>query len=199
MIIKRKGFFVEIEDLLIIILISFLFSDKIKLFLMSYFVCYLFMIFHESSHILFATIFNKKIKKIKLSVAGVCVIFSNNDELNILKEIIIYIAGPLSNLCLALMFKNIRFIFETNIFLCVLNLLPIYPLDGYNIIKIILKYYEKEVYLKYIDYIIFVIFFIISLYIFIVYFNPSLVIFLVYIMLIKNTSKNRANRLFSRL
>lgn len=191
MIIKRKGFFVEIEDLLIIILISFFFSDKIKLFLTSYFVCYLFMMFHETSHILFATLFGKRVRKIKLSVAGVCAIFSN-DELDIVKELIVYVAGPISNLCLALTFKNIKFVFETNIFLCILNLLPIYPLDGYNIIKAIFRYYGFEMYLKYIEYIIFCIFLVLSLYILVKYYNPSLTIFLIYIMLIKCTSKNQA-------
>ena len=87
--LKKCNILIEIENLLIIILISFFFSDKIKLFLTSYFVCYLFILFHELSHILFATLFGKKIEKIKLSIAGVCVTF-NNIKLETVKNLIIY-------------------------------------------------------------------------------------------------------------
>ena len=104
---KINNILIEIEDLFIIILISFFFSDKIKVFLTSYYVCYMFILFHECAHIIFAMLFGKKIEKIKLSIAGVCVKFNNNKELEIVKNLIIYIAGPLSNICLAIMFYNI--------------------------------------------------------------------------------------------
>ena len=134
MIIKNKHFLFEIENLLIIILISFFISGTIKLFLTSYFVCYLFIIFHELAHIIFATIYGKKIRKMKLSLAGVCVTFNNDDNINIVKKIIIYIAGPMSNFALALIFNKIDIVYEINIFLGILNLLPIYLLPGYNIL-----------------------------------------------------------------
>ena len=65
MVLRLNSFLLEIENLFVIVLISFFFSDKIKLFLTSYFVCYLFIIFHELSHIIFASIFDKKIRKLK--------------------------------------------------------------------------------------------------------------------------------------
>ena len=151
MILRLNSFFIEIENLFIIVLISFFFSDKIKLFLTSYFVCYLFIIFHELSHIIFASIFGKKIRKLKLSIAGVCVVFNNNDGLKIIKKIIIYLAGPLGNIILALLFRNIDFVFEINIFLAILNLMPVYPLDGYNILNCILTSLNKISYLKSIE------------------------------------------------
>ena len=183
--VKKCNILIEIENLLLIILISFFFSDKIKLFLTSYFVCYLFIIFHELSHILFATLFGKKIEKIKLSIAGVCVTF-NNIKLETVKNLIIYIAGPLANICLAIMFYNIDFIYEINIFLALLNLIPIYPLDGYNIMSI---FFSKKT-IKSIEYVFLSLLFLISIFILIKGFNPSLLIFFVYVMLIKYVTKN---------
>ena len=190
MYIRKNGFLLEIENLLLIILISFFISGKIKLFLTSYFVCYLFIIFHELSHIIFATIYGKKIKRIKLSLAGVCVAF-NNESIDIVKKIIIYIAGPMSNFALALIFKKIDFVFEINLFLGVLNLLPIYPLDGYNIIIVLLDFLGKSSYINFIEGIFILILLFISIFVFIIYFNPSLLIFICYIILIKYAYKNQ--------
>lgn len=187
--IKTNSFLCEIENLLIIILISFFFSDKIKLFLTSYFVCYLFIIFHELSHIIFASLFGKKIKKIKLSLAGVCVIF-NNDDLKIVEKLIMYMAGPVANICLAVAFYNIDFIFEINIFLAILNLVPVYPLDGYNILKCILDLIHINV-LKNVEYTFLSLLFFISIYILFYSYNPSLFIFFIYIMLIKYVTNNQ--------
>ena len=181
--LKIDKFLLEIENLFIIILISFLISDKIKLFLTSYFVCYL-------SHVFFASIFGEKVKKIKISIAGMCVTFNNNDDLNIIKRIIIYIAGPLSNMILAIIFYNIRFVFEINIFLAILNLMPIYPLDGYNILKIVFEYFKKDTFLEKFQLLFIFLLFFISIFVFLTTFNPSLVIFFVYIMLIKYVTKN---------
>lgn len=187
---RKSNFLLEIENLFIIILISFFFSDKIKLFLTSYFVCYLFIIFHELSHIIFASIFGKKIKKMKLSIAGVCVVF-NDEELEIVKKIIVYIAGPLSNICLAFMFCKVQFIFEVNLFLAILNLVPVYPLDGYNIVNCIVDIFNNKKYLKNVEYTFLSLLFFVSFYILFKYLNPSLFIFFIYIMLIKYVTKNQ--------
>ncbi len=190
MILRLNSFFIEIENLFIIVLISFFFSDKIKLFLTSYFVCYLFIIFHELSHIIFASIFGKKIRKLKLSIAGVCVVFNNNDGLKIIKKIIIYLAGPLGNIILALLFRNIDFVFEINIFLAILNLMPVYPLDGYNILNCILTSLNKISYLKSIETFFLSFLLVISIIVFFMYYNPSLIIFFMYVILIKYFTKN---------
>ena len=128
---------------------------------------------------------SKKIEKIKLSIAGVCVTF-NNSKLEIVKNLIIYLAGPLANICLAILFYKINFIFEVNIFLALLNLMPIYPLDGYNILNI---FFNKST-IKNVENIFLSLLFLISVFILIGYFNPSLFIFFVYVMLIKYVTKN---------
>ena len=185
---KNNSFVFEIENLLIIVLISFFVSVKIKLFLTSYFVCYLFIIFHELAHILVAALFNKKILKMKLSLAGACVTLDKK-RLNKGKELLIYFAGPISNFCLAIIFKNVDMVFEINTFLGILNLMPVYPLDGYNIMSLLIKH--ELVYV--IQTIFLITIFVISVVIFILTKNPSLFIFSIYIIVIKHVAKSGQN------
>ena len=97
----------------------------------------------------------------------------------------------MSNFVLALIFKKIDFVFEINLFLGVLNLLPIYPLDGYNIIIVLLDFLGKSSYINFIEGIFILILLFISIFVFIIYFNPSLLIFICYIILIKYAYKNQ--------
>ena len=168
MILKKMGFLIEVENL----------YDTLKKLQEK-----------KLSHIIFATIFGKKIKKIKLSLAGICVTFSN-EYLSVIKRIIMYLVGPISNFVLALIFNNINFIYEVNLFLGILNLLPIYPLDGYNILLAILDLVNKSNYINFIERVFISSLLFISISIFLLYFNPSLLIFVTYILLIKNISKN---------
>lgn len=142
-------------------------------------------------------IFGFDIDQIKLSLSGVNVKFNKNitTEFNI-KNILIYVAGPLSNYILALIFRKNELIFSTNIFLGTLNLLPIYPLDGYNILKIILlRLKDKEGIIDVISSFFYFFLFGIGLYQTIIYFNPSILIFLFYLFLIKtNHNKNKKRR-----
>ena len=55
-----------------------------------------------------------------------------------LKGILVYLSGPLANIMLAIIFRNIRMVYEINMALALINLMPINPLDGYNILKLIL-------------------------------------------------------------
>ena len=188
MVFKKNNFVFEIENLFVIVLISFLVSVKIKLFLTSYFVCYLFIIFHELAHILVAALFNKKILKIKLSLAGACVTLDKM-RLNKGKELLIYFAGPISNFFLAIIFKNVDMVFEINTFLGILNLMPVYPLDGYNIMSLLIKSNNTYVIQTIFLYCIYII----SIVIFILTKNPSLFIFSVYIFVINHVAKSGQN------
>lgn len=74
---------------------------------------------------------------------------TNNTNKRVMKEILVAIAGPMTSLILALIFKNIdevnlaivtkQEIFYTNILILIFNLLPLYPLDGGRILKGILS------------------------------------------------------------
>lgn len=137
--IKIREIIIEVEYLLVIVLCISGISDNALKFLDKYYICMLFIIFHELSHILIGSMLNKRLARVFIGISGMTAFFKynlkNKNRLYYIKEIIIYIAGPLSNILIAYFFKDIKFVFEINIFLSLLNLLPIYPLDGYNILK----------------------------------------------------------------
>ena len=85
-------------------------------------------------------------------------------------------------------------VYDINIFLCILNLVPVYPLDGYNIFKniLLLKLDERntEKIINIISYIVFLILFICGILIFILLYNPSFVLFLIYLVILKLSYKN---------
>ena len=60
--IKTPFFDIKIDIIFIIIMFIFLFSNNIRSFLSSYLICYLFIVFHESSHMFVATLFGKEIE-----------------------------------------------------------------------------------------------------------------------------------------
>lgn len=114
-----------------------------------YYICYLFILFHEMSHVFVGTLLGSEVEKIKLSMCGVSAKFKtkryvSRPEKNSLYEVLIYLAGPVSNFIFALIFRNIKIVSEINIFLGLVNLIPIYPLDGFNILKNILEIFKSH-------------------------------------------------------
>lgn len=198
--IKTPLFNIKIDILFIIAMFIFYLSSNLRVFFSSYFVCYIFIIFHEACHMFVGTILGKSIDIFNISIFGVSVSFSRtryeiNNKNNIneyIREIIIYIAGPLSNFILAIIFNDIKFIFDINIFLGILNLIPIYPLDGYNILRNLLlinfEEYKVEKLINLINYIFFTLFFLIGIFNLIIIYNPSLILFLIYLLIIKNSN-----------
>jgi Zn-dependent protease len=198
MTFKTKFCRIEIETMLIFIILTSIISNTLFKFLYCFFACYLFILFHELMHILVGNILNKKLIKIKFSIAGICASFEKEKYLCkkdiYFKNIIIYLSGPISNLILAYMFNSNLMIKEINIFLAVLNFLPLYPLDGYNIISNILKIIVPQRYvlkiLNTIENVFIVIVLILSLYQIIEYYNFSIIIFCLYIFVLKINKKN---------
>lgn len=188
---RIKSIQIEIEWLVITLIFISIFSIKVRNYLMSYFACYLFITFHELSHIVCASTFGFKLRKIRFSTMGVNVNFSENiltSNVMNFKKVIIFIAGPLSNIIFAVVFKDIKMVFEINFFLAFINMIPVYPLDGYNILRLMSK---KNVYNS-IDRFVKILF-IISLSIGIVqimlYKSPSILMFSTYVILINKRSK----------
>ena len=206
--IKTPLFFIKIDILFIIAIFIFLISSKAKKILNYFVICYLFIVFHEASHMFVGVILGKEIEIFNIGLFGVNVSFkSNHYEKNLKKEcrkdiindIIIYIAGPFSNFMLAIAFFKIKLVFDMNIFLGILNLIPIYPLDGYNIFKSSLKLInckEKEItkIVNIVNYFLFFILFLFGLGILYILYNPSLILFLIYLILLKNTSLKYINK-----
>lgn len=141
--LRIREIILEIEYLLLITLCISGISDNIFSFFDKYYVCLLFVIFHELAHVFIGNLLNKKLSKLFIGISGMTAFFKYEfREKNIIyhiKECFIFVAGPLSNIVIAFLFKEIKFIYEINIFLAFLNLLPIYPLDGFNILKNIIS------------------------------------------------------------
>lgn len=206
--IKTPLFDIKIDILFLIVMFIFLLYSKVRIFFSSFFICYLFIVFHEAAHMLVASIFGKSIESFNISLFGVSITFKREhysisnkitDRGTCIKNILIYLAGPVSNFILAIIFEKIKIVFDINLFLCVVNLIPIYPLDGYNILKNILlfKYDEEEIekIISIINYIFFISLFILGALSIIVLYNPSLILFLIYILIIKSNHIKCKNRL----
>lgn len=133
--IKTPFFVIEFEIMFIIVLFTFVFSNKLKYVLDTYFECYFFIIFHELSHMFIAILFGKKVIKFSFTLSGVSILLDVKGLSNI-KKIMIYIAGPISNFILAFIFKENELINKINLYLGIINLFFIYPLDGYSILRI---------------------------------------------------------------
>jgi len=198
MTFRTKFCRIEIEIVLIFIILTSIISSTLFKFLYYFFACYLFILFHELMHILVGSILNKKLIKIKFSISGICASFEKEKYICkksvYFKNIIIYISGPISNIILAYIFSSNVIIKEINIFLAVLNFLPLFPLDGYNIISNTLKILVPQKYvskiLGNIENIFIVLVLMISIYQIIEYHNFSIIIFCVYLFVLK-INKNK--------
>ena len=194
--IKTPFLVLEIEILFIIVIFISIFSSTFFDYILNYFICYSFILFHELSHMFMASVFGKEIDIFKFSISGVNIKFkeeSHKKNINILKEILIYIVGPFSNVFLAMLLKNNIMIFQMNLFLAFINILPIYPLDGYNILRNIFYIFfskkKSNIILECTNKFVFIIMLVIALLQVIFLKNPSIIIFSIYIFFINQNSK----------
>ena len=120
------------------------------------FITYLIMFIHELAHLAAALAIGLKPSHIVFYPFGVNLKLKNKIVCSLADEVILYMAGPLANIMMAvtakLLFREF-FWFEDfyfkNIILCILNLLPILPLDGGVILKKVLASrvgYNKSVF-----------------------------------------------------
>lgn len=135
---------IKIDIILCIIILASFLNKEINLYFSNYITCLLFTVFHEFSHIFIASIFGKQITEINFTVCG---LNAKIHEKNKIQKcwLFIYLAGPLSNLMLAILTRKIYLSFMLNMVLCVLNLLPIYPLDGFKILDLLLKWFVPNI------------------------------------------------------
>lgn len=151
-------------DWKIIIFVLFFFIIKIEYL---YILFLIFTIVHELSHMIVGIILGFKPLKFEIIPFGCRISFKidiENYNMKVLKgtrsslkSIIVAMAGPASNLLISIIFCiNMKYalIIYVNIILTVINILPIYPLDGGRILKHVLVLLQgRRKALKYTDYI----------------------------------------------
>lgn len=133
----------RIDLKIFIFLVLFYFTNQLKI----YFIVMLFCLLHELGHIIMAIAMKMKIEKLEIMSLGFSATFSGeciNETKLILKNIAIALAGPLLTLIFIIIFLNINIVFRkeiiySNILILILNLLPIYPLDGGRVVNGIIQ------------------------------------------------------------
>lgn len=95
----------------------------------------LYLIFHESGHIIIGYILGFKVIKINVYPCGLLTIFNMKINDSIIKDLLVALSGPLFQIILYLLIKKY---YNIHLFLLIFNLLPIYPLDGAKIVSDIL-------------------------------------------------------------
>jgi len=136
---------IEISLKIILLIILFLFLNKID----TYVIFIVFIFIHELFHMITGIVVGFVPKTMRLTPFGVSIEFYSYSKRGIkesIKKIITYLSGPLVNFLIAIIFYNINIdmslkikLVYTNILIGVFNLIPIVPLDGGKIVKEILK------------------------------------------------------------
>lgn len=133
----------KISIWIIPIILSAYFGGYISLFCAAY----ISAIFHELAHILCATLLNVKIDKVSIYPFGISARLKSGYIQSSEKEFYIAIAGPFCSLILFWLSSYLYSKFgqavllytaDTNLALCLINLIPALPLDGGRIFKAIL-------------------------------------------------------------
>ena len=151
---------------------------------------------HEMGHSLVANNLGYKLNRIILMPFG-AVVKGNIDGLSLLDEFKVSIAGPLTNVVIALLFVATWWIFpttyaytdivaEANLSLATVNFLPVLPLDGGRALFALISYYKNENIAKKICLIISLIFVGVLTALFVVScfygFNPTILFFALFIL-----------------
>lgn len=98
----------------------------------------LFSCLHEMGHLISLLLFKVQPQKIKVSFYGISLKYDN--KLSKYQEILVFMSGPLMNLILFFIFKDI-----INLALFLINLYPVMPLDGGRIIYAISEKASKVI------------------------------------------------------
>ena len=129
---------------ILIILILIFFTKQIEI----YTITLIFIAVHEIAHIIAGMCLEYEIRKIEVIPLGFSILFKKKTVKNAkFDRLLIILAGPMANVLIALICFIIpinnhlkTIIAYSNILLSILNLIPIFPLDGGRIIKELLLF-----------------------------------------------------------
>ncbi|SCG83728.1 peptidase M50 [Proteiniborus sp. DW1] len=156
-------------------------SIKINIFMLATFILYslfgyymeifvvvIAVLAHEIFHSIVAIKYGVKVKEIEIFPFGGIARFEQIEAISPKEEILICIAGPLSNLILVVIFRGLKqlyldsylieYVININKLMFIINILPVFPLDGGKIVRAVLSlfmgYKFATIKLSYITYIL---------------------------------------------
>ena len=133
----------KIDIKIFLIALAFLLVNQIYMYILFM----TFAIIHECFHLLTGIILGYKVKSVRIMPLGLSIAFNEREEeyntkirksnFNNVKKIIILLMGPISNIVIAFFFMllNMAIPVYINVLIAIFNLLPIYPLDGGQILN----------------------------------------------------------------
>ncbi len=122
----------------------FLFTGFFREFLLFFLVIFA----HELGHFLVARLFKQRIEHLTYTVLG-GILKMEMTEISRFKQLLIYSAGIFVNLLLFLILKTLpdsqfkKLFANYNLLLICFNLLPIHPLDGFQIFQVLLSFFNS--------------------------------------------------------
>lgn len=197
--LKIKEFNIYLDETILIVGFLCLFFEDIRAYFENYFMCYLFIAFHELSHMFVASIFGIKTTRLCIRISGLNINLYGHNRRGI-KWLLIFLAGPLSNIILSYIFKKIPMVYTINLALAIINLIPIYPLDGYNIFEIILnqltiKHNNIKKIQKIVEIMVIILLVMLGIYQFIILKNLSIILMIFYIIIQSSSLRNNRDSL----
>lgn len=136
---------INIHYSFLVLAVICLFTSKI----IEMFIFLFIILLHELSHALVGLAFHKKVKRITITMIGGVVEICGNYS-TFLKEFLINVSGIIMNciiLALASFLKNDYYknlIVDFNCLMIIINVLPIYPLDGYRLLdSLVYSYFHS--------------------------------------------------------
>lgn len=100
-----------------------------------------FCIAHELGHLMMMRLFKVSISEVKLYGAGISISSDGVSSLSRGGQALIYLAGPLTNLLLAMLFNG--YMRTMNLCLAVFNILPVSYFDGGRLLRLLLPENER--------------------------------------------------------
>ena len=128
---------IKVDVKIFFIIILYIFMQSTKIFALTF----IFILLHELGHLVTGITIGLKFKKINIHISGLSVEFENYGKQRNANKIVVDIAGPLINiiaLVIAIIIKQEEIAY-INLLLAIVNLLPIYPLDGGQILRTLLR------------------------------------------------------------